>query len=345
MKKKMIGLLLYSIMLGGIFTGCQRENILTESWKENTKDKKVYFEKPSNDGLITIGFTQVGAESDWRLANTESMKSALSKENGFHLIIEDAQQKQENQTKAVRDFISQQVDIIVIAPVTETGWETVLGEAKDARIPVILVDRMINVTDESLYNCWVGSDFEKEGVNSANWLVNHMEQQGKGEEEHKVVILQGTLGSSAEIGRTKGFNEVIKKHKNYKILEQQTGDFTQAQGQVVMESLLKKYDDIDVVIAQNDNMAFGAIHAIKAAGKKPGKDVVVVSFDAVKAAFEAMIAGELNVSIECNPLHGPRVAVLAKKIMKGEAVDKIQYVEEGIYPAESAERELPNRLY
>ncbi|WP_310603255.1 ABC transporter substrate-binding protein [Anaerosporobacter sp.] len=341
MKKRVLALLMCVLLVATMAVGCGEK-------KDNKDDSKATTADSSSDSskdLITIGFSQVGAESDWRVANTESMKAALSEENGFKLIFADAQQKQENQTKAVRDFISQEVDVIVIAPVTETGWETVLGEAKDAGIPVIIVDRMIDVSDDSLYSCWVGSDFKQEGVDAANWLVEYMNKQGTGDAEHNVVVLQGTIGSSAEIGRTKGFDETIAGFTNYNVLEEQTGEFTQAKGQEVMEAFLKKYDNIDVVIAQNDNMAFGAIDALKAAGKTPGKDVVIVSFDAVKAAFDSMIAGDMNVSVECNPLHGPRVAELAKKLMAGETVEKIQYVEEGVYPAETAAQELPNRQY
>lgn len=298
----------------------------------------------SGEALITIGFSQVGAESDWRVANTGSMKSALSEENGFKLVFADAQQKQENQIKAVRDFIAQDVDVIAIAPVTETGWETVLGEAKDAGIPVIIVDRMIKVSDDSLFSCWIGSDFHKEGVDAAQWLIDYVKNKGLTGTQN-IVVLQGTIGSSAEIGRTKGFDETIGKQSNFKILAEQTGEFTQAKGQEVMESLLKQYKDINIVVAQNDNMAFGAIDALKAAGKTPGKDVVIVSFDAVKAAFQAMIKGDMNVSVECNPLHGPKVADLAKKLMNGEKVEKIQYVEEKIYPAEGAAEEIANRKY
>lgn len=301
--------------------------------------------KKDDSDLITVGFSQVGAESDWRVANTESMKAALSEENGFKLIFSDAQQKQENQIKAVRDFIMQEVDYIVIAPITETGWETVLQEAKDAGIPVIIVDRMIDVSDDSLYTAWVGSDFEQEGKDAANWLVEYMEKQGKQAEQQNVVVLQGTIGSSAEIGRTKGFNEVISNYSNYTILASQTGEFTQAKGQEVMESFLKQYSDIDVVVAQNDNMAFGAIDALKNAGKNPGEDVVVISFDSVRAAFEAMIAGDLNVTVECNPLHGPRVVEIINKLEAGEAVEKLQYVEEGIYSAETAVDDIKTREY
>lgn len=330
MKRKTAGILIGMMIAAATMSGC--------TYREQVEEE-------TNEDLITVGFSQVGAESDWRIANTESMKEALSEENGFNLIISDAQQKQENQTKAIRDFISQEVDVIVLAPVTEDGWETVLGEAKEAGIPVIVMDRMIDVDDESLFTCWVGSDFKQEGIDAANWLVSYMEEQGRGDEEHNIVVLKGTIGSSAQIGRSEGFNETIVKYRNYKILTQQNGEFTQARGRKAMEECLEKYEDIDVVVSQNDNMSFGVIQALKAAGKKPGEDVVIISFDAVRAAFEAMIRGELNVCIECNPLHGPKVAELAKKIVAGEQVDKVQYMEEGIYPAETAAQELPNRKY
>jgi len=339
MGKRILSTLLGGIMLGTMLVGCTSGK--TSAEVDTTKKA----EATNGDELITIGFSQVGAESDWRVANTESMKGTLTQENGFKLIFADAQQKQENQIKAVRDFISQEVDVIVIAPVTETGWETVLGEAKDAEVPVIIVDRMIDVSDDSLYTCWVGSDFYQEGLDAVEWLTGYMDGIGKGTEDLNVAVLQGTIGSSAEIGRTKGVREGLTKHSNYKIIAEQTGEFTQAKGQEVMESFLKAGDEIDILIAQNDNMAFGAIDALKAVGKDPGEDVVIVSFDAVKAAFESMIAGDMNVSVECNPLHGPRVAELAKAIIKGETVEKIQYVEEGVYPADTAKETLPKRAY
>ncbi|MDK2807685.1 MAG: galactofuranose transport system substrate-binding protein [Clostridiales bacterium] len=296
---------------------------------------------------IVVGFSQVGAESDWRTANTESMKSTFTEENGYELIFDDAQQKQENQIKAVRNFIQQDVDYIVIAPVTETGWDTVLQEAKEAGIPVIIVDRMIDVSDDSLYECWVGSNFLQEGYDAVAWLADYLDKQGRSDEEINIVTLQGTIGSSAQIGRTDGVEEKMKDHANWKMLERQTGEFTQSKGQEVMESFLKSYDDIDVVIAENDNMAFGAIDAIEAAGKTcgPDGDIIIVSFDAVAAAFDAMIAGKMNVSVECNPLHGPRVAEIIQKLQAGETVDKLQYVDEGVFPADTAADIKPTRAY
>ncbi|TCL56925.1 monosaccharide ABC transporter substrate-binding protein (CUT2 family) [Kineothrix alysoides] len=285
----------------------------------------------ASDDLIVVGYAQVGAESDWRTANTESFKTTFTEENGYQLIFDDAQQKQENQIKAIRSFIQQEVDYIVVAPVVETGWETVLEEAKEAGIPVILSDRMMDVSDDSLYECWVGGNFVKEGSDAAAWLKTYLEGQGKGEEEINIVTLQGTIGASAQVGRTDGFASGMQD--NWVMLDKQTGEFTQSKGQEVMESFLKKYPDIDVVVCENDNMAFGAIDAIKAAGKTcgPEGDITIISFDAVAAAFDSMIAGDMNADFECNPLHGPRVAEIIQKLQAGESVEKIQYVDEAYF--------------
>ncbi len=289
--------------------------------------------------LITVGYAQVGAESDWRTANTESFKSTFTEENGYKLIFDDAQQKQENQIKAIRSFIQQEVDYIVVAPVVETGWETVLEEAKEAGVtafcskPLILSDRQMQLSDDSLYEAWVGGNFVLEGETCGDWLAEYLEAQGRGEEEINMVTIQGTIGASAQVGRTEGMANKLAEHPNWKMLDMQSGEFTQAKGQEVMESFLKSYDDIDVVICENDNEAFGAIDAIKAAGKTcgPEGDIIVVSFDSVKAAFESMIAGDLNATFECNPLHGPRVAEIIQKLEAGETVDKVQYVDEAYF--------------
>jgi len=337
-RMKQLLVLLLILALGLTFIGCGKKDTNTQTSGKDASSK-------DEGDLIVVGFSQVGAESDWRTANTKSFQSTFTEEAGYKLLFDDAQQKQENQIKAIRNFIQQDIDYIVIAPVVETGWETVLGEAKEAGIPVIIVDRMINVSDDSLFTCWVGSNFKQEGYDAADWLAEYLEKQGRSEETINIVTLQGTIGSSAQIGRTEGFAEKMKEHPNWVMLDRQTGEFTQSKGQEVMESFLKSYDDIDVVIAENDNMAFGAIDAIKAAGKVPGKDIIIVSFDAVKAAFEAMIAGDMNVSVECNPLHGPRVAEIIQKLEKGEQVEKLQYVEEGVYPAETAAELINTREY
>ena len=299
------------------------------------------FETEMNENLIAVGFSQVGAESDWRAANTESIQSALTPENGFYLIYEDAQQKQENQFKAIRNFILQEVDYIVLSPIVENGWDTVLQEAKDAGIPVILVDRKAQVP-EDLYTCWIGADFESEGRRAGEWLEQYLEDQGREDEEIDIVTLQGTLDSSAQLGRTKGFGEVLAEHDNWKMLEMQDADFTQAKGQEVMESLLQKYDDIDVVVSENDNMAFGAVDAIQEAGGScgPDGDITILSFDAVSAAFDAMMAGEINASFECNPLPGPKLQEIIGTLESGGTVDKIQYMEETYFDTDMDLEEL-----
>jgi simple sugar transport system substrate-binding protein len=303
------------------------------------------FAKDAKKKLITVGYAQVGAESDWRTANTESFKSTFTEANGYKLIFDDAQQKQENQIKAIRNFIQQDVDYIVVAPVVETGWETVLKEAKDAGIPVILSDRQMKLSDNSLYTAWVGGNFLKEGQDAVAWLNDYVKKNKLDNKDLNIVILQGTIGSSAQVGRTQGELEGLAKNPHYKLLAKQTGEFTQAKGQEVMESFLKANPKIDVVFAENDNMAFGAIDAIKAVGKKPGKDIIIISFDAVHEAFNRMIAGEINCDVECNPLHGPRVAEIIQALEAGKPVDKIMYVKEGTFDTTNAKAILPTRKY
>lgn len=300
------------------------------------------------DKKIVLGFAQVGAESEWRTANTESIQQA-AKDFGIELKFVDAQQKQENQIQAIRSFISQGVDVIAFAPVVETGWDTVLREAKDAGIPVIIVDRQVKLEneDEDLYVAWMGSNFEQEGRDAAEWLISYMDKIGKGDGPVNIAELQGTVGSSAAVGRKKGFEEVIKNKPNYKIIKSQTADFTRAKGQEVMEAFLKAdpNKEINVLLAHNDDMALGAIQAIEAAGRKPGEDIIIVSFDAVKGAFEAMIEGKLNCTVECNPLLGPQLMEAVVKLVNGEPIEKIIYTKEGVFPAEVAAQELPNRKY
>lgn len=310
----------------------------------NEKTEDTYDYEKEKD-LIVVGYVQVGAESDWRRANTLSFQNTFTEENGYELLLADGQQKTENQIKAIRYFIQQDVDYIVLAPNVETGWETVLGEAREAGIPVILTDRQIKVSDDSLYVCSIGSDFVREGENAGKWLAQYLEEQGRSDETINIVTLQGNIGSSPQVGRTKGFASIMKEHPNWHMLDMQSGEFTQSKGQEVMEGFLARFNDIDVVVAENDNMAFGAIDAIKTAGLDPGDDIIIVSFDAVKAAFEAMIAGDMNVSVECNPLHGPRVEEIIRKLEKGEEVEKVQYVDEGVFPAETAKDYIDTRLY
>ena len=287
------------------------------------------------DDTITVGFSQVGAESDWRTANTESMKSTFSEENGHELIFDDAQQKQENQLTAIRNFIQQEVDYILLAPVTETGWDTVLQEAKDADIPVIIVDRMVDVSDDSLYTTWIGTDSLLEGRKAAEWLNAYTTAKGIDAKDVNIVDIQGTIGSTAQIGRSKGLEEGVDNY-GWNLLAQQSGEFTQAKGQEVMESMLKQYDNINVVYCENDNEAFGAIDAIEAAGKTVGSDIangeiMVMSFDTTNAGLTDTLAGKIACDVECNPLHGPRAEELIKALEAGEEVEKLNYVDEEIF--------------
>ena len=287
------------------------------------------------DDTITVGFSQVGAESDWRTANTESMKSTFSEENGYELIFDDAQQKQENQLTAIRNFIQQEVDYILLAPVTETGWDTVLQEAKDADIPVIIVDRMVDVSDDSLYTTWIGTDSLLEGRKAAEWLNAYTTAKGIDAKDVNIVDIQGTIGSTAHIGRSKGLEEGVDNY-GWNLLAQQSGEFTQAKGQEVMESMLKQYDNINVVYCENDNEAFGAIDAIEAAGKTVGSDIangeiMVMSFDTTNAGLTDTLAGKIACDVECNPLHGPRAEELIKALEAGEEVEKLNYVDEEIF--------------
>ena len=324
------GALLGILMTGVAFvcSGCQNSG----SWQGETSytSSMAQTETEIDENLIVVGVSQVGAESDWRIAQTNSIKEELTTENGFYMIFDNAQQKQENQIKAVRNFILQEVDYIVLDPIVMSGWDNVLQNAKEANIPVILIDRNVEVEDESLYTTLVGTDSLSEGKNAGHWLEEYLKKQGRENEEINIVMLLGTDGASAQVGRTEGFTDVASQHKNWTILEQLGGDFTQAKGRESMETFLKKYDDIDVVISENDNMTFGAVDAIQAAGKScgPDGDMIMISFDAVRAALEAMQAGKINADFECNPLQGPLLAETIKRLENGEEVEKIQYVDE-----------------
>jgi len=298
---------------------------------------------PPVDGTITyeelvVGYSQIGAESEWRTGNTTSIKEA-AESLGVELIFSDGQQKQENQIKAIRTFIAQQVDIIGVSPVVETGWDSVFQEAKEAGIPIILVDRRAAVA-EDLYTSYLGSDFMEEGRNAARVMVDLLGEKGS------IVELVGTVGSAPAIDRYAGFREVIKDYPNLEIIASESGDFTRAKGEEVMGDFLQLYgDEIDAVYAHNDDMAIGAIKAIEAYGLKPGEDIKIVSIDAIRDAFQAMIDGKLNATIECNPLLGPQFFDLALKVVNGESVPKWIPSEEKIYFPDNAADVLPTRKY
>lgn len=292
------------------------------------------------DEVITVGFAQTGSESGWRSANTESMKEAFSADNGFELVFNAADNDTAAQIAAVRDFINQGVDAIVIAPIVEDGWDDVLQEAADAGIPVVLEDRTVSAPDD-LYASWVGLDFKKEGVMAGEWAAETF-----GDTPTKMVVLEGTTGSAPANDRAAGFDEAVEGTAIEKI-DSQTGDFTRDGGKTVMEGFLQKYgaDGIDLVYAHNDDMALGAIEAIEAAGAEPGVDIQIVSIDAVKDGMQALVDGKINYIVECNPLLGELAAGLVKDVLAGEEVEKEVYVEDQTFTQEQAAEVIDSRPY
>lgn len=288
---------------------------------------------------IRVGFAQTGAESAWRTANTASMKAEAEK-RGIDLKFSDAQSKQENQIRAVRSFITQGVDVIVIAPIVETGWDPVLREAKRAKIPVILTDRTIQTADESLFACFIGSDFYEEGRMAADWLAKF--SGGKG----NIVELQGTPGSAPANERRKAFGDAVAKYPGLKIIDSQSGDFRRSGGKEVMEAFIKKHGKaINIVYAHNDDMALGAAQAIEEAGLKPGKDITIVTIDAIKEAIQAVVAGKINCTVECSPLFGPKVYDTVTKLLAGQPVPKKAFNQDELFDVKNAAAALPTRLY
>jgi galactofuranose transport system substrate-binding protein len=293
----------------------------------------------SGDKIITVGFAQTGSESGWRAANTESMKTAFSAANGFKLIFNAADNKPENQIAAVHSFINQGVDAIVIAAVVTTGWDDVLKEAKDAKIPVILEDRTIDA-DSSLYAAWIGDNFEQEGETAGAWAAKTF-----GDTPTNMVVLEGTTGSSPAIDRATGFSKSIAG-TGIKTLDSQTGNFTRDGGKTVMEGFLQKYGKtINLLFAQNDDMGLGALDAIKAAGLVPGKDIQIVSIDATKDGMTALSQGDFNYIVECNPLLGDQVASVVKDVIAGKTVPKQTTAKDGEFDQAAATAALPTRKY
>lgn len=283
-------------------------------------------EGPEPRELTVVGISQVGAESDWRVANSESMKAVFTEANGYRLLFEDARQIQENQIMAVRKFIQQQVDYIVLMPICETGWDSVFQEARDAGIPVILVDRMAQVEDDTLYTAHVGSDIYSQGRKAADWL-----EQTYGDAPINIIHIQGTLGSTPQLGRTRALEEAAQAHDNWQILTQLDGDFTQAKSYEVMCSYLDSLPEdqpIDVVYCENDNEAFGAIEALEQRGYVCGRDVDIICFDATRNGLQLCMEGKISLVVECNPLLGPLVENVIRDLEQGRIPQKQIYVEE-----------------
>ena len=282
----------------------------------------------------TVGFSQEGEESDWRTAETQSIKSEAQKRN-IDLKFADAGGDQEKQIKAVRAFIAQRVNAIILAPKVETGWDQVLREAKDAKIPVVLVDRGVSAPAD-LYATLIASDFIEEGRRAAEWLAK------KTDGKANIVELEGTAGSAPAIDRKKGFDEEIAKHPGMKILASQDGNFEVTKGKEVMGAFIKAQgkENINAVYAHNDNMALGAIQAIEEAGLKPGKDVLVVSIDGLRSALTEIPQGRINCVVECNPLLGPEAFDAVDSALSGKDLPKRTVQKDQLFDSTNATPEL-----
>lgn len=293
------------------------------------------------DELITVGYAQVGHESDWRTANTQNYQNVFSEENGYELSFVDCDNDHQAQLEAVRSFITQELDYIVIAPIQSAGWDTVLQEAQDAGIPVIIADREIEA-DASLYDAWVGTNTTNEGITAGNWLAEYLDGA-----EANILVIEGTVGASAALGRTDGFNQVAAEHEEWKILDSQSGDFTQAGGQEVMESFIKSYEgQFNVVVCQNDNEAYGAMDAMDAAGITYGVDgdVILISFDATHDGLQYTLDGKINCNVECNPIQAEVVAGVIQKMQAGEEFDATTLVEDQAFVAPGIESEYATTM-
>jgi ABC-type sugar transport system substrate-binding protein len=284
-----------------------------------------------DENLIVVGVSQLGAESDWRVANSESMKAVFTEENGYRLLFDDARQQQENQITAIRKFIQQRVDYIVLLPLSESGWDSVLQEAKDAGIPVILADRMIDTANSDLFVAHVGSDFRRQGDRAVSWMEDYAAQKSG---DLNIIHIQGTPGSTAQIGRTAALEEAVATHTDWHLLAQLNGDFTQAKTYEVMQQYLAKqsHADIDVLYCENDNEAFGAIQALEEAGYTCGENgVAVISFDATRNGLNECLNGRISLVVECNPLLGPLIEEVIEDVEAGRTPEKHHYIDEQIF--------------
>ena len=322
-----------------LFCGCARA-VIKEQIQESEVEEK----------LTVIGFSQPGAESDWRVAHTNSVIDVFTEENGYKLLYKDGQSRQENQIRDLRTFIQQQVDYIILSPIVETGWDSVLEEAKAAGIPVIISDRLVDVEDKSLYIAYVGSNFAEEGTIAVNFLKNYLAQRGLNEEPFNIIHIQGTIGSSAQRGRTEALEQACEENKNWNIIAQESGDFTKAKGYEVMKGILKEVDrnSVNVVYCENDNMTYGVIDALYERGISYGTKgrVMVVSFDATKGALELCRDGKINIEVECNPNQGPLLLETIEALQTNSQVPTNKYVSESYFlPETLSDNIINNRTY
>jgi simple sugar transport system substrate-binding protein len=293
-------------------------------------------------GRIVLGFSQLGAENAWRRANSASVQTA-ARDADIQLHFADAQQRQESQIAALRDFIARRVDVIAFAPVIENGWDSVLREAREAGIPVIVTDRAVEVGDPGLYVSLIGSDFVEEGRRAARWLVEHL---SGGTGPVNIVELQGTVGSTPANDRKKGFAEIIAAEPRFHVIRSESGDFVRSGGREVMRRFLAvEGHRIQVLFSHNDDMTIGAIEAIEAAGRRPGTDNLVISIDGMREAVEAKGAGPINVIVECSPLLGPQLMAAVADLAAGRSIPRRLVTQESVFTQDRAAAELPNRVY
>ena len=282
----------------------------------------------AHEGLI-LGFSQIGAESAWRKCNTRSIKEAAANA-GVQLLFENAEQKQENQIKAIRSFIAYQVDVIAFVPIVADGWDNVLKEAQNAGIPVLVTDRKITTADENLYSGFIGTDSEQEGREAGNFLLKKFSERPSSDPV-RIIEISGTEGSSVAVGRADGFRQIIENSPRFEIIYSVSGDFLRSRGYEIMRGILEELKDIDVLYSHNDGMTLGAMDAMKEVGIRPGKDIVIVTIDAEQAAIDALKIGEVNCVIECNPKTGPAILTLANALARGESIPRLQHVEEEVF--------------
>jgi simple sugar transport system substrate-binding protein len=295
----------------------------------------------AEEDLITVGYAQVGHESDWRTANTQNYQDVFSEENGYELSLVDCDNDNAAQLEAVRNFITQELDYIVIAPIQSAGWDTVLQEAQDAGIPVIIADREIEA-DASLYDAWVGTNTTNEGITAGNWLAEQLDGA-----EANILVIEGSVGASATLGRTDGFNQVAADHDEWTIIDSQSGDFTQDGGQAVMESFIKSYEgQFNVVICQNDNEAYGAMDAMDAAGITYGVDgdVILISYDATHDGLQYTLDGKFNLDVECNPIQAEVVKGVIEQMEAGEDFEATTLVNDEAFCAGGTESEYATTM-
>lgn len=303
-----------------------------------------------NEGGIVLGFSQIGAESAWRNCNTRSVQEAAA-DAGIQLLFFNAEQKQENQIKAIRSFIAYQVDVIAFVPIVSEGWENVLEEAKDAGIPVLVCDREIAVNDKTLYAGYIGTDSAEEGRNAALFLADKFFGAESGELPRgqegavKIVELRGTEGSSAASKRAEGFREILEEYPGFEIIYSASGDFLRSKGYELMCSILETFEDIDVIFSHNDGMTLGALDAMKERGIRPGTDIVIVTIDAEQAAIDALRRGEVNCVVECNPKQGPHIMRLARSLAENQPIQRITHMNEAVFREGDNLSSLPPRGY